>query len=173
MRKRHMFKASHTTLIVLSGLMWLIIGCFLLSLGLNFIVQSILKENLVLIYRPLLDNLAPYVGSLDVAALVLIGLGLFIGYFKGRYVLGKTVQKGVSRIITLPNPAPISQIYTKKYYILLASMVLIGFVVRFAPLDVRGLVDVAIGAALIKGAVLYFLNAFYVYRKSDFNHIPS
>jgi hypothetical protein len=37
-------------------------------------------------------------------------------------------------------------------------MVLLGLVIRFLPIpiDARGLVDVAIGSALINGAMLYF-----------------
>ncbi|MBA3722164.1 MAG: hypothetical protein H0W88_07175 [Parachlamydiaceae bacterium] len=159
-----MIKASHTTLITISGVIWLGIGCFLLSLGLNFLVASILQENLATTSRPIIDNIAPYIGGLDTAVIVLICLGLFIGYTKGKYIFAKTVQKGVNRIKSLPNPVSISQIYTKKYYILLGAMFLIGFVVKFAPLDVRGLVDVAIGSALINGAVLYFRNAYQVYR---------
>lgn len=160
-----MIKVSHTTLIVLSGLVWLAVGCSLLPLGINFIVESILNENILLKSRPILDSLAPYVGGLDVAALILIVFGLILGYGKGKAVFAKSVKKSVNRIVNLPNPTSIADIYTKKYYILLGSMVLIGFIVRFTTLDIRGFVDVTIGSALIHGAVLYFLSAFRVYRK--------
>ena len=157
-------KVSHTSMVVLSGLVWLAVGVFLLALGLNFIFESILRENLAELRRPLLDSIIPYVKNLNQAALYLIALSFFVGYFKGRYILGKTVKKGVDRLASLPNPAKLSQIYTKKYYILLGVMVLLGVIVRFAPLDVRGAVDVAVGSALVTGATLYFFEAWRLCR---------
>lgn len=161
-----MLKLSHTTLIILSGLVWLAVGCFLLPLGLNFIVSAILKDNLLTHSRPILDTLAPLVDGLEPAALVLIALALLVGYFKGRYVFKKTVDQSVSRILSMPNPAPLHHLYTMKYYILLGAMVFLGFIVRYMPLDVRGFVDVTIGAALINGAMLYFRAAFNAYQRA-------
>lgn len=159
-----MFKISHTGLIVISGLLWLVIGCWLLPLGINFLVESILEKNLQTISRPILDNISPLMGGLDAALLVLTVFCLFVGYGKARFVLGKTVKKGVERILSFPNPTSLGNIYTKKYYILLGSMVFIGFLARLTPLDVRGAIDVTIGAALINGALLYFKYAYQVYR---------
>jgi hypothetical protein len=151
-----MFKVSHPVLILISGCIWLAIGCFLLPLGLNFLVQSIDPNYAA--SRPLIDFIAPYSG-LDQAALVLVVVGLAVGYLKGTKIFSKSVQSSVDRILTLSNPAPISQIYTKKYYILLSSMILLGVLVRFLPNDIRGLVDVIIGSALINGAMMYFRRA--------------
>lgn len=161
-----MFKVSHTTLIVLSGLIWFAVGCFLLCLGINFLVGSLLHENLHTLSRPILDRLSPLSGGLEQAALIVVAISLAIGIFKGRFVFNKTVQKSVNRILSLPNPAPLNQIYTKKYYILLGCMFLIGFLVRFAPLDIRGAIDIAVGCALINGSVLYFRQAYRVYSTS-------
>lgn len=155
-----MVKLSHSALIALSGLIWLLIGFMLLSMGINFIVGSILNENLVTMSRPFLDAIAPYVGGREEAALTLVLLGLAIGFMKGRVVLSKTVARTVARILTMPNPAPLSKIYPKSYYFLLGGMVLLGFLVRFLTNDIRGFVDVAIGAALINGAMLYFRQAY-------------
>lgn len=157
-----MFKVSHRGLIVISGLIWLGIGLFLFLLGVNFLVASILKENLILLTRPILDRLAPMVGDFDSALIALLVFSLILGFTKCRFIFSKTVQKGVDRIISLPNPSALTQIYTKKYLILLGGMMLLGFIFRFAPLDVRGAVDVAIGTALMSGAFLYFKNAYYL-----------
>lgn len=159
-----MLKVSHTTLIVLSGLVWLVIGCTLLSVGLNFIVESILRDNLLTLQRPILDRLAPYAGGLDSAVLAWMTFCLLIGYMKGRYVFAKSVQRSVDRILTLPNPVSLSQIYTRKYYMLLGAMVFLGVLFRLTPLDIRGGVDMTIGAALMTGAILYFRNAFICSR---------
>lgn len=155
-----MFKVSHTVLIALSGLIWLAIGCFLLPMGLNFIVESLLQENYATQSHPVLTALAPFVGGGESAALMWIALALAIGFFKGRIVFGKTVQRSVNRILSLPNPVHLSKIYPWQYYLLLGSMVLLGVLVRFLPLDIRGGVDVIIGSALINGAMLYFRQAF-------------
>lgn len=157
-----MFKVSHTVLIVLSGLIWLAIGCFLLPLGLNFIVGALLKENFATQSHPILTAMAPFVGGGESAALIWIALALAIGFFKGRFVFGKTVQRSVNRILSLPNPVHLSKIYPWQYYLLLSSMILLGFLVKFLPLDIRGGVDVIIGSALINGAMLYFRQAFAV-----------
>jgi hypothetical protein len=161
-----MFKMSHAALIALSGVIWLAVGAALLPLGLNFLVASILKDNLATLSHPLINLLSPLVGGVDIAVLSLIALGLFIGHFKSRTIFAKTVNKSVERIRSLPNPAPLSRLYNKKYYLLLGSMVFVGFVVRLAPLDVRGFIDVAIGSALINGAIAYFRAAIQVFRQN-------
>ena len=38
-------------------------------------------------------------------------------------------------------------------------MACLGFILRFFPLDVRGAVDIAVGSALINGAILYLRHA--------------
>lgn len=167
-----MIKLSHSTMIALSGAIWLGIGCMLMSLGLNFIVASILNENLLVMNRPILDNIAPMVGGLDQAALMLIALSLVIGFVKGRFVLAKTVGRTVARILSLPNPANLTQIYARSYYLLLGGMFFLGFIARLMPFDVRGLVDVTIGAALINGAMLYFRRAYAVWQEERLVKVP-
>jgi len=151
-------------MIFLSGLVWLAVGCWLLPLGLNFVVSTLLDKN-VNMSRPVLDGLAPYFRGVESAAMIWIAICLMIGCLKGRFIFAKTVNRGVQRISKLPNPAPLSQIYPLSYYILLGSMVFLGFLVRYAPLDVRGGVDVIIGTALINGAMLYFRQAWAARQK--------
>ncbi len=161
-----MFKMTPLVLLVLSGMIWLAVGCVLLPLGLNFIVETLLNENRHGFY-PVLSFLSPYVGGLDPAALLLIACALVVGFLKGRYVLAKSVQRSVHRLSTLPHPIPLSQLYPLSYYLLLGSMFLMGYLVRFTPLDVRGGIDVTIGSALISGAFLYFRQAWLLYRRKN------
>lgn len=156
-----MFKISHSAMIFLSGLTWLLVGCFLLPLGLNFIVESLLKENISQSY-PVLNFLAQYVDGLEPAALIWIAFALFVGFLKGKKIFAKSVNRNVTRILALPNPSSLSKIYTPQYYILLGIMVLIGVLVKFLPMDIRGGIDVAVGSALINGAILYFRHAWQV-----------
>lgn len=159
-------KVSHFTLIFLSGLVWFAVGCFLLPLGLNFIVDCLLRENAAQPH-PVLNFLAPYTGGLDQAALLWIAFALLVGFLKGRRVFAKSVHRSVNRILALPNPASLGKIYSPAYYLLLGSMVLLGVLVRFTTQDIRGGVDVAIGSALINGAMLYFKQAWLVRQQTS------
>lgn len=149
-----MLKVNHKALILLSGAVWMIAGCGLLYLGLHLMIDGLQARAEV----PLLSSLGPFLGGIEQVALFLIVFGLFIGYMKGRYVLGRAAKKGIHRIRTLPEPADISSIYSKQYYLLLGAMVLLGMSIKWLglPNDVRGFVDVAIGSALINGAMCYF-----------------
>lgn len=150
-------KLSHAKLIALSGLVWFGIGVYLLQLGLNLLLTGS-QVDLSTSSYPLLKTISPYTGSIETAVLVLVMVALFIGYFKGRYVLGKSAKKGAERIRSFSNPAPLQSIYSAKYYILLGSMVALGISIKYMGLsnDVRGFVDAIIGSALINGAMIYF-----------------
>jgi hypothetical protein len=135
-----MLKCSHATLVYLSGLVWLVVGIALLRLGLVLLMGS----------------------GMEATLLTIVGVAAFVvGYFKGRFVLGKSAVKGVERIRQMPNPSPISQIYSPKYYILLGGMILLGVSIKYLglPNGVRGFIDVAIGMALLTGALIYFRHA--------------
>lgn len=157
-------KFSHASLIALSGLIWLAIGAYLMPLGLNFIIQAAALPTHV----PLMNALLPLVQTYDKASILLVAAALFIGYFKGRVILGKSVKRSTSRILSLPNPASLSKVYDWKYGLLIGLMVLIGISIKFfgTPLDIRGFIDVAIGSALINGAMLYFRAALEVRQQS-------
>jgi hypothetical protein len=154
-----MFKMSHKALIIFSGLIWLGVGCFLLPLGLNFLLQAIQDTHLHGDSNyPLLRLFSTFTSNVENAIVILIAMGLLIGYSKGRYILGKSALKGVQRIRSFPNPMELKNIYSAKYYILLALMMGLGISMKYLgiPPDVRGVIDVAIGGALINGAMIYF-----------------
>ena len=90
----------------------------------------------------------------------MVAVCLMIGYLKGKHVLGKSAVRGIERIRAFPNPTSLGNIYSAKYYVLLAIMIGLGLSIKYLglPHDVRGAIDVAIGAALINGALIYFRN---------------
>lgn len=153
----------HRYAIVLSGLIWLATGVFLLNKGLGFLVaagHAALSQNaesfsLILLFSPLF-------GTPEKSALFLLCVGLLVGFIKGRFVLKKTVKRVVKRIRSYPSPISLKQLYSKGYYILLGCMMLMGmlFKVLPIPLDVKGFIDFTIGSALINGSMLYFRAAF-------------
>ncbi len=150
-----MFRFSHKTLIIIAGAIWFAVGTFLLTLGLRFLVDSAALKHSPL---PLLNLFASWTGNHDFAAIAAIAIGLFIGFFKGRFVLSKSVDRLVARISSFPEPAPLSKIYNLPYLLLISSMICLGIAIKYfeVPYDIRGVVDVAIGAALINGSMLYF-----------------
>lgn len=159
-----MLKVSHTVLTFVSGLVWLIIGCALLPIGLNFILEGILNQAITTQKYPLLNFFSGYAGGVEAAALIWIACALAIGFLKGKYVFAKSVQRSVNRIKSLPNPTPIYKIYSLPYLALLGSMVFLGYIMKFFPMDIRGGIDVIIGSGLINGSVLYFRQAWVLKR---------
>lgn len=155
-----MIKLSHAALAFLSGLVWMAVGCFLLPLGLKLLLIG---------DGPLIEALSASLGGAEQVALILVSLALFIGFMKGRHVLAKSAVKGIERLQTLPNPASLAKIYSPKYYLLLGGMVLLGLSIKYlgVPNDIRGMVDVAIGAALIQASLVYIRFAVNCWRKVD------
>jgi hypothetical protein len=153
-----MIKLKHKTLIFFSGFIWLGIGVFLLNLGLRLLLNSIDAPSL-----PLLKFLKPYFGGIEYATIGLIAFSLGLGYFKGKYVFKRTVKRVVEKIRSLPNPASLASVYSWPYYLLIVFMMFLGFSMRYFNIssDIRGVIDVAVGAALIQGAMRYFRTATY------------
>jgi hypothetical protein len=106
-------------------------------------------------------------GGKEQAAAALIVVCLFIGFLKGRFVLSKSALRVVTRIRSLPNPAPLTSVYSWQYCLLIGVMILLGMGIRFFGVsdDVRGIVDIAIGSALINGAMHYFRSIYYTERR--------
>lgn len=163
-----MMKLSHAALTFISGLVWMAVGLFLLPLGLKLILEpSALQQSSL----PVLNFLKPYAGGLQEAGTIIVAIALFIGFLKGRHVLGKAARKGVERIKSFPNPTSIGNIYSPKYYILLGGMVALGMCIKIfgLPNDIRGFVDIAVGSALINGAMEYFRMALALRKATSAN----
>jgi hypothetical protein len=162
-------KLSHTKLIIISGLIWFAVGCSLLPFGLSLLSEASRQEFNHAAYLPFIRALAPYAGGFEQGMLAIVIGALMIGYFKGRFVLGKSAVRGMERIRSMPNPASLAAIYSPKYYALLGGMVLLGMSIKWLglPNDIRGFVDVAIGSALINGAMIYFRSLMMMPRTSE------
>jgi hypothetical protein len=116
--------------LIFSGCTWFFIGAFLLYKGIRFISQSGLNT-----------------------AYVAMAVG--IGFLKGRFVLSKTVKRVQSRLATLQEPIRFKDAYSKSYWILIGAMMCLGMLLKIVPFGIRGVIDVAVGSALIYGAMLY------------------
>lgn len=145
-------------------MVWFVVGVGLLTLGMHFIVglaQIHFSDTTSWVAR-----LTPIAGGREQAALALIIVGLIFGFIKGRYVLVKTVRRVGERILSLPEPVKIQHVYSKGYLMLIGGMVLLGMSLKWLqiPPDLRGVVDVAIGSALMNGSLLYFRMALAVHK---------
>ncbi len=131
--------------IALSGVLWMGIGLMLLTKGLKLLVAA---------------------GKGEQTTLALISIALLIGFIKGRLILAKTVKRVVARITSL-SQVTFANVYDRKYIILILSMVALGISLKFfhLPPQVLGFVDVAIGSALINGALLY-VRSLLSYRRA-------
>ncbi len=149
-----MIKLSHSTMIFLSGAIWMGIGIFLLQLGLNLLFTQFIDIQST---TPLINSLKGLFNHQE-AAILITSIALYLGFLKGKHVLTKAANKGIDRTLSLPNPAPLHQIYSLKYYLLLGIMILLGISIKYfgLPNDIRGAIDITIGSALINGAVHYF-----------------
>ena len=153
-----MLTFKHKTLIITAGMVWFVIGVFLLQLGLRLLTGLLLPEAH---YSSMFSSMANMFGSYENSVIVLILAGLMVGFWKGRVVLAKSVNRVVNRIRSFEEPTSIAKMYSLPYYLLLLSMIGLGMAIKFfqVPMDIRGAIDVAIGAALINGSMLYFRQA--------------
>ncbi len=143
---------KHRGWIVLSGFVWLTGGISLLYKGLRFISYGVIRED------SLASRFADVFGSASQAGTVILAMGLLLGFLKGRFVFSKTVSRVVQRILSLSLPIRFIDVYPRSYWILIGGMIGLGFLIKFLPIpvDLRGLIDVAIGSALVNGSMLYF-----------------
>lgn len=136
---------KHRGWIIFSGSVWVVIGLLLLYKGLQFLQLAQTERK-----------------SLYMA------IGLMIGFLKGRFLLVRSVQRVVRRIISLPEPIRLKDVYAPSYFLLVLAMMGLGILLKFLPIqfEVRGLIDVAVGSALTNGAMFYFRVA-QTYDKSS------
>lgn len=151
-------RLSKTALIVCSGLLWFLVGTMLMIKGLRWIVLPIREGGDLLLARTLCSK----GGSKEQAAIVLILLALIVGFVKGRFVLAKTVARVTKRIESLPDPAPVGEVYGMQYLLLIGGMMGLGISLRWLPIpcEIKGMIDVAVGYALMHGGLTYFRLSF-------------
>ncbi len=134
------------------------IGTFLMSFGIHLILDSLRSPEVVRTGFSIVHFFNRFVSQTSHAVIITVTIALMIGYFKGKMVLAKSVKRQIKRVDSLPNPASLRHLFSKAYYLLIASMILLGISLRYLPIHsaTRGFVDLAIGSALINGAMLYF-----------------
>jgi hypothetical protein len=154
-------KIKHTHAIILSGLTWVLIGSFLLFKGLHYILFAT-------VFQADTSPLLSLFSKKENGTMILIAMGIAIGYAKGKFVFPRTVQRVVKRILSQDEPIQLKNLYSKGYLLLIGSMICLGMAMRFSsiPFDVRGVIDTGVGSALVVGSLLYFKQAIYLARRA-------
>ena len=143
---------GHKSWMMVSGFFWAAVGFFLLYKGLHLIAEGSLGSNAAHSFA------ASLFGNAEKGAMGLVAFGLFVGFVKGRFVLAKTVRRVCARIAGLSLPIRLKEVYSVSYLVLIGSMIFLGMGLRLVPipLEIKGVIDVAIGSALLNGSMLYF-----------------
>lgn len=107
----------------------------------------------------------PYLGDLDSRHLSFGAIALSVGLLKGKFVLDKTAAKVIDRATTLQEPNPLKsifQLFGAKTIGLILAMMGIGILLRWAGVsyELRGLVYLAVGAALLWSCRRYWVSSF-------------
>jgi hypothetical protein len=123
---------------------WTLVGLGLLTMGLVFWFHF------------------PYLGFLDARHLGFGAIALSIGLIKGKLLLDRTANRVIDRVETLQEPNPfksIFQMFGAKTIALILAMMGIGLGLRLAGVsfEIRGLIYIAVGAALLWSCRRYWL----------------
>ncbi len=146
-----------------SGILWIVCGVVLFSRGVHCLAdasQALLTH--MSLQCPLLAPASAYTGSVERGMTLLLCISVGLGLIKGRFILHRSAHWVIGHICALPPSFSLRNVYPGSYYFLLFFMVGLGYFLKFTslPLDVKGVLDSIVGAALINGAMLYLRVAF-------------
>lgn len=121
--------------ILFSGATWLVVGLFLCFQGVALLPMS-----------------------WDGNTILLTSAAVLVGVFKGRFVLSRTAHRVIKGILSTEPPLTFFRIYSLGYLVLIACMAMLGMSLKWMPIPitVRAGIDIAVGGALMQGALFYF-----------------
>ena len=133
-------------LLQIAGLIWIIVGLFLIYRGSGLYNLAVIEQN-----------------TSKETLIISVILGVVIGILKGKFVLSKTALRNRNRINQLVPPLSIHHIFSGSFYVLIAGMMILGFLLREFNAYLGGYVVVAsiycgIGMALIAASSVYWKN---------------
>ena len=133
-------------LIQVAGLVWIIVGGFLIYRGSGLYNLAATEQN-------------TSTGTIIISVI----LGIVLGVIKGKFVLSKTARRNRDRINQLTPPLKIHNIFSGPFYGFIVGMMGLGFLLRTFNTYLGGYVVVAaiycgIGMALIAASYVYWIN---------------
>ncbi|NGX38201.1 MAG: hypothetical protein K1000chlam2_01373 [Chlamydiae bacterium] len=145
------------SLIALAGFIWFSVGLMLLIKGLKLVIlAAYFSEEKT---GPILNFLMyATTGAILPSVLIIILLGLILGFVKGKWVLGKAAKRTVTRLYPLRGSIRLTKLYRLRDYLLIVGMIGLGRIISWVnlPGDIHAFIDITIGSALINGAMIYF-----------------
>ena len=137
----------------IAATIWTLVGAGLFTMGLVFWFHL------------------PYLGFLDTQHLGVGALALSVGLLKGKVVLDRTANRVIDRVDTLQEPNPfksVFQMFGAKTIGLILAMMTIGVGLRIAGVsfEIRGLIYIAVGAALMWSCRRYWLASAQIAKES-------
>lgn len=150
-------KISKNAAILLSFSLWFCIGTMLLYKGMNYLYESMMYQTVTRSEQPILGFFSHLLGSTDYALLGIVFVSAFFGYVKGYVALRKAADRMITRIAPYGGKVPLEVVFPKWYIGLIGGMMLLGMGVKYLPLtsDLRGMVDTAVGFALLNGSTFF------------------
>lgn len=150
-------KFEKHSLITIVGMVWFIVGLALLFSGLEmiFLIDFLQGQT----FTPLINILMyAFTGAIIPSIIVICLVGLLLGYVKSKWALVRMIGKTMERIYPLSGLVRISNLYRLHEALLVIAVITLSRVIKIfpIPLDVQGVINIAIGSALINGAVIYF-----------------
>ncbi len=148
-------RLGHISAIIISGAIWLVVGILLATKGVGLIFQCMSATEFNDL--PLIKLFIKYSKTVGNAARHLVILSIMIGYFKARFALSKSVARNVKRLLLMQAPIKLTELFSVGYLFIIGFMAILGMVFRFLPIpvDVRALIDISVGIALINGFLIY------------------
>ena len=133
-------------LLQIAGLIWVIVGLFLIYRGSGLYNLAVIEQN-----------------TSKETLIISVILGVVLGILKGKFVLSKTALRNRNRINQLVPPISIHQVFSGPFYGFIAGMMILGFLLREFNGYLGGYVVVAsiycgIGMALIAASRVYWEN---------------
>ncbi|HIE64355.1 MAG: hypothetical protein ABGX83_09595 [Nitrospira sp.] len=128
---------------------WGAVGTMLLIVGSGLLFGG--RSLSVLNTGPTSPGTAQWVG---------LAIALCIGFIKGRFVFRKVARRYIKRIQALPEKSPVYMTFSLKSWGLILCMMALGMILRAleTPHLVRGVIDIAVGLALVLGSKNYLIH---------------
>jgi len=138
--------------LILLSLIWFCVGIFLLRKGIYFSFSETIKSSFL--HQALKTVLAD---SLQIGFLLIL-TGLFLGHLKAKKVFAKIVERTLKNLEAHKDPAPFSTTFNKRFFLLIGLMMLLGIALSAlgCPTDIRALINVAVGSALIRASFMLY-----------------
>ena len=142
-------------ILYISAAMWACVGIMLLNKGLRLTIGSTQE-----VHTPLLSWIqSVFERPAEQSALFIVCLGIFFGFLKGRFALRRSINRIIDNV-KIAQKVSFKIVYPPKFLFLMAAMMGLAMTLKAlaVPKDIMGLIDIAVGSALINSSIIYLRN---------------